>query len=101
MNPLFFIPFILVQPVLAIITSIAYYTGFIPPITNIAPWTMPVGLGAFFNTNGSIAAMLLSLFNLGVATLMYLPFVIIANKAQSEIDRQVESEEEIADSLKF
>ena len=32
---------------------------------------------------------------------MYLPFVIIANKAQNEIDRQVESEEEIADSLKF
>jgi len=101
MNPLFFIPFLLVQPVLTIITSIAYYTGFIPPITNIAPWTMPVGLGAFFNTNGSIAAMLLSLFNLAVATLIYLPFVIIANKAQTEIDRETESEEEIAASLKF
>lgn len=101
MNPLFFIPFILVQPILAIITSIAYYTGLIPPITNIAPWTMPVGLGAFFNTNGSIAALLLSLFNLGVATLIYLPFVIIANKAQTSIDSEVQSEEEIADSLKF
>lgn len=101
MNPLFFIPFILVQPILAIITSIAYYTGLIPPITNIAPWTMPVGLGAFFNTNGSIAALLLSLFNLGVATLIYLPFVIIANKAQTAIDSEVQSEEEIADSLKF
>ncbi|NSL62965.1 PTS N,N'-diacetylchitobiose transporter subunit IIC, partial [Yersinia pestis] len=65
------------------------------------PWTMPAGLGAFFNTNGSIAALLLSLFNLGVATLVYLPFVIIANKAQGEIDRTVESEDDIANSLKF
>ncbi|AHK18110.1 PTS system N,N'-diacetylchitobiose-specific transporter subunit IIC [Yersinia similis] len=101
MNPLMFIPFIMVQPILAIITSVAYYSGLIPPITNIAPWTMPAGLGAFFNTNGSIAALLLSLFNLGVATLVYLPFVIIANKAQGEIDRTVESEDDVANSLKF
>ncbi len=50
-----FIPFVLVQPILAAITLVAYYTGIIPPITNIAPWTMPTGLGAFFNTNGSVA----------------------------------------------
>ncbi|SQI31989.1 PTS system N,N'-diacetylchitobiose-specific EIIC component [Serratia plymuthica] len=101
MNPVMFIPFILVQPVLTIITTVAYYTGMIPPITNIAPWTMPVGLGAFFNTNGSIVAMLLSFFNLGVATLIYLPFVMISNKAQSQIDQATESEEDIAKALKF
>jgi len=100
MNPVMFIPFILVQPVLAAITLAAYYTGIIPPITNIAPWTMPTGLGAFFNTNGSIAALLVALFNLGVATLIYMPFVIISNKAQSAIDQE-ESEEEIAEALKF
>ncbi|MFR2697560.1 MAG: PTS N,N'-diacetylchitobiose transporter subunit IIC, partial [Proteus mirabilis] len=66
----------------------------------IAPWTMPTGLGAFFNTNGSIAALLLALFNLAVATLIYLPFVIISNKAQTEIDKE-ESEEDIANALKF
>jgi PTS system cellobiose-specific IIC component len=100
MNPVMFIPFILVQPVLAAITLAAYYTGIIPPITNIAPWTMPTGLGAFFNTNGSIAALLVALFNLGVATVIYLPFVIISNKAQSKIDED-ESEADIAAALKF
>ncbi len=40
MNPVMFIPFILVQPILAAITLAAYYSGIIPPITNIAPWTM-------------------------------------------------------------
>ncbi|MDU4094930.1 MAG: PTS N,N'-diacetylchitobiose transporter subunit IIC [Pantoea sp.] len=100
MNPVMFIPFMLVQPVLAAITLAAYYVGIIPPITNIAPWTMPTGLGAFFNTNGSIAALLLALFNLSIATLIYLPFVVIANKANRVIAEQ-ESEEDIANALKF
>ncbi|MNO00590.1 N,N'-diacetylchitobiose permease IIC component [compost metagenome] len=67
----------------------------------MAPWTMPAGLGAFFNTNGSIAAALLAIFNLGIATLMYVPFVLIANKAQAVIEEEQESEEDIALALKF
>ncbi|EEE0986114.1 PTS transporter subunit EIIC [Salmonella enterica] len=89
-----------VQPILAAITLVAYYLGIIPPITNIAPWTMPTGLGAFFNTNGSVAALLVALFNLAVATLIYLPFVVVANKAQNAIEQE-ESEEDIANALKF
>jgi len=100
MNPVMFIPFILVQPLLAAITLTAYYLGIIPPVTNIAPWTMPAGLGAFFNTNGSVAAFLLAIFNLGIATLLYMPFVAIANKAATVIDEE-ESEEDIALALKF
>ncbi|MGL4916043.1 MAG: PTS transporter subunit EIIC, partial [Aeromonas allosaccharophila] len=101
MNPILVVPFILVHPVLMGITMAAYYAGIIPPITNIAPWTMPTGLGAFFNTNGSVAAFCLAIFNLGVATMMYIPFVLIANKAQNVIDEEEESEEDIALALKF
>ena len=100
MNPVMFIPFVLIQPLLAAITMTAYTLGIIPPVTNLAPWTMPTGLGAFFNTNGSIAALLLALFNLGVAVVVYLPFVVIANKAQTVIEEE-ESEEDIANALKF
>ena len=100
MNPVMFIPFVIIQPLLAAITMTAYTLGFIPPVTNLAPWTMPTGLGAFFNTNGSIAALVLALFNLGIAVLVYLPFVVVANKAQTVIDEE-ESEEDIANALKF
>ncbi len=72
--------------------------GIIPPVTNIAPWTMPTGLAAS-HTNGSVAALPVALFNLGIATLIYLPFVV-ANKAQNAIDKE-ESEEDIANALKF
>ncbi|KNC88203.1 PTS N-acetylglucosamine transporter subunit IIABC [Trabulsiella odontotermitis] len=61
---------------------------------------MPTGLGAFFNSNGSIAALLVALFNLGVSVLVYLPFVTISNKAQTVINEE-ESEEDIAEALKF
>lgn len=100
MNPVLMIPFILIQPILAGLTLIAYSLGIIPPSTNFAPWTMPPGLGAFFNSNGSIAALVMALVNLAVATAIYLPFVIIANKAQSEIEHS-ESEAEITAALKF
>jgi PTS system cellobiose-specific IIC component len=101
MNPVLMVPFLLVHPVLMGITMAAYYAGIIPPITNTAPWTMPTGLMAFFTTNGSVAAFCLAIFNLGVATLMYMPFVLIANKAQNVIEEEEESEEDIALALKF
>ncbi len=87
LNPVLFIPYIIVQPILAIVTTIAYSVGFIPPITNMAPWTMPVGLGAFFNTNGSINAMILAFINLAIATVIYFPFVVVGNKV-AEKERQ-------------
>ncbi|WES70266.1 PTS N,N'-diacetylchitobiose transporter subunit IIC [Superficieibacter sp. HKU1] len=100
MNPLMMIPFVMIQPILAGITLAAYAMGIIPPSTNFAPWTMPPGLGAFFNSNGSIGALVLALFNLAVATLFYLPFVIISNKAQTVIEEE-ESEEDIRNALSF
>ncbi|EPM6985174.1 hypothetical protein ACTPIY_003520, partial [Klebsiella pneumoniae] len=36
----------------------------------------------------------------GVATLVYLPFVVLSNKAQTVIEQE-ESEEDIANALKF
>lgn len=100
MNPVLMLPFVLIQPLLAGITLAAYSLGLIPPSTNFAPWTMPPGLGAFFNSNGSIAALILALVNLVLATLVYLPFVIIANKAQGVIAEE-ESETDIRAALQF
>ncbi len=51
------------------------------------------------SSHGSIAALLLALFNLGVAVLVYLPFVVISNKAQTQSMKK--REEDIANALKF
>lgn len=99
MNPVMFIPFILVQPLLAAITLTAYYPALSRPSPTLRR-DHAGGSGAFFNTNGSVTAFLLAIFNLGIATLLYMPFVAIANKAATVIDEE-ESEEDIALALKF
>ncbi len=99
MNPVMFIPFVLIQPILAAITLAAYSMGIIPPVTNLAPWTMPTGLGAFFNSNG-VSPHFAWRCSTCVSVLVYLPFVAVSNKAQAVIEEQ-ESEEDIANALKF
>lgn len=80
LNPLYFIPFVLVSVVGAIIAYVLTALGVIPPVYVIVPWIMPTGLYAFFATGGSIMAALVSILNLFVAFLIWTPFVLIANK---------------------
>lgn len=80
LNPLYFIPFVLVSVVGAIIAYVLTAIGVIPPVYVIVPWIMPTGLYAFFATGGSIMAALVSILNVFVAFLIWTPFVLIANK---------------------
>lgn len=80
LNPIYFIPFILVQPILTLIAYFATVAGFAGPIVNSVPWTTPPILNAFLATNGSLGAAFISLINIVVAFFIFLPFVYIANK---------------------
>lgn len=84
LNPIFLIPFVIGSPIL---TAIAYYAtklGFAGPIVNSVPWTTPPILNGFLATNGSFGAVIVSIINLLVAFVIYLPFVIIANRDQEK-----------------
>ncbi len=80
LNPIYFIPFILVQPVLTLVAYFATVAGIAGPIVNSVPWTTPPVLNAFLATNGSIGAAFISLINIVIAFFIFLPFVYIANK---------------------
>lgn len=82
LNPIYIIPFLLVQPVLTVIAYYATALGFAGPIVNTVPWTTPPLLNAFLATNGSLGAVIVSAVNLVVAFAIYAPFVILANKAK-------------------
>lgn len=88
LNPILFIPFLLVPGVLALIAYLATASGIIPPTYVQIPWITPVGIGAFLATGakgfGSIMAALISILNLAIATLIYLPFVRLAEKQAVE-----------------
>lgn len=85
LNPIYFIPFIIVQPVLTIVAYVATTAGFAGPIVNSVPWTTPPVLNAFLATNGSMGAVVVALINLALAFVIYLPFVMVANAQAKKI----------------
>lgn len=84
LNPIFLIPFLLVQPVLTIVAYLATVAGIAGPIVNTVPWTTPPILNAYLATNGSIGAALVALVNLVIAFVIYLPFVLVANRQKEK-----------------
>lgn len=86
LNPLYFFPWVLVPVVTAAIALGFTYAGIIPPVYIQVPWIMPVGLYAFFATGGNVMAALVALLNLVVSFLIWLPFVILANKEQEKAE---------------
>lgn len=82
LNPIYFVPFVLVQPILTLTGYFATLWGFAGPIVNSFPWTTPPILNAYLATNGSLGAVVISALNIVIAFFIYLPFVLIANKTK-------------------
>lgn len=79
LNPLLFIPFIVCPAVMSSVAYIATSLGLVAPVTQNVTWVMPPVLYGFFSTGFDWRAILLSLVNLALATLIYLPFVKMAD----------------------
>ena len=86
LNPIFFIPFILIPVVLTIISYFAISIGLVPRTIAMMPWTTPPIIGGFLVT-GSIRGALLALVNLIISVVIYLPFVLVAEKIEEKNDR--------------
>lgn len=87
LNPIYIIPFVLNQPILAMVAYYASILGFAGPIVNSVPWTTPPVLNALLATNFSWGAGLIAVLNLGIAFVIYLPFVFVANSADSKLNQ--------------
>ncbi len=77
-NPVYLIPFVAVPLVLLLISYAAIQVGLVPPPVFNIHWTTPPFISGWLVT-GSWRGSGLQLFNLCVATLMYIPFVRMAN----------------------
>lgn len=80
LNPLLFIPFLSCPAVMASIAYLATSLGLVSPVTQSVTWVMPSILYGFFSTGFDWRSIVLSLINLALATLIYLPFVKMADK---------------------
>lgn len=91
LNPIYFIPFVLVQPICFYIAVFFTKIGFIPIITNNVPWTVPPLISGILFT-GTFKGAIVQLINIIVGIIIYLPFVKIADSIELK-KQQVKKEE--------
>ncbi|WP_081755942.1 PTS sugar transporter subunit IIC [Paucisalibacillus sp. EB02] len=76
LNPVMLIPFILIPVTLTIISYLAISTGLVPKTVAILPWTTPPILSGYLVSGGSWRGIALQIFNIALAVIMYIPFVM-------------------------
>jgi PTS system cellobiose-specific IIC component len=95
LNPLYFIPWVIAQPLAFYIGLFFIKIGFIGPIVNNVPWTMPTLLSGLLYT-GNIQGLIVQLVIVIATTAIYIPFIRIDNKLNPDkIDDDL-SDQEVA-----
>lgn len=82
MNPVLAIPFMIAPAVSAAFAYLMTVLGFCGRMVVNAPWTTPPVLMAFLSSGGSGGAAVTQLICIGIAVLIYIPFVMISNRQQ-------------------
>ena len=92
LNAIYFIPFTFTRVVSTIIAYVAFTIGIVPLPTGLAqvPWTTPPIISGFLVT-GSINGAILQIVLLVITTLIWIPFVKIADKQIYEKEQQPET----------
>lgn len=80
MNPLFFLPFVFVPLINAIIAWNVTQLGLLDPFISMLPWSMPSPIGAYLAANGSFHNLLMVFFAIFNSWLLYRPFFKVHEK---------------------
>ncbi|ELQ6148896.1 PTS sugar transporter subunit IIC [Cronobacter turicensis] len=75
MNPVFFLPFILVPMVNAVLAWTATKLGWLAQVVSLTPWTTPAPIGASWAANWAFSPVVMCLICMVMSALMYYPFV--------------------------
>ena len=90
-NPAFLLPFVLVPVLLLGISYMALVSGLVPLPVYHVDWITPPLINSYLAT-GSWRGVALQMFNLTVATLVYIPFVGLADRVKIVNRRKVFAE---------
>lgn len=94
MNPVMFLPFILVPMVNATLAWFAVDTGLVARVVSLTPWTTPAPIGASWAANWAFSPVIMCGICMLVSAVMYLPFL----KAYEKTLLQQEAEQNAATS---
>lgn len=81
LNPILFLPFLIVPVVSLLIGYAAVASGFMPVVTTTVTWTTPAPLSGYA-ASGSASGALVQAVILAVGTVIYAPFVRLAEHMQ-------------------
>lgn len=100
MNPLFFLPFVLVPMVNATLAYFALDFDLVSRVVSMTPWTTPAPIGASWAANWSFSPVILCLLCMVTSAAMYFPFLKAYEKQllEQEHENAVEQSEEAAQS---
>lgn len=90
LNPIYLIPFILTPLVLTVISYLAIASGIVPHTIAMSVWTTPPILYGALST-GSIMGAVLSIINIAVGVLIYIPFVAASEKMAKDAEAKVQT----------
>jgi PTS system cellobiose-specific IIC component len=85
LNPIYVIPFICTPLVLTLVSYFVTFIGLVPKTIAVVHWTMPPIISGFLAT-GSVMGVILQLANIAIGILIYMPFVLVAEKHARELD---------------
>ena len=94
MNPLFFLPFVLVPMINATLAYIALDLNLVARVVSLTPWTTPGPIGASWAANWSFSPVILCLLCMASAAIMYLPFLKAYEKQLLEQEAANKADEE-------
>ena len=89
LNPIFVIPFLLAPIVSYIVAYTFTSVGLLPAVSYIIPWTTPPILSGLFATGFSVMGPVVQLINLTLSVIIYIPFVVIANKIEARKESEM------------
>jgi PTS system cellobiose-specific IIC component len=87
LNPLYFIPWLVAQPLAFYIGYFFIKIGFIAPIVNNVPWTVPTLISGLLYT-GSINGLIVQAVIVIVTTAIYIPFIKVDNKLNPDVEKK-------------
>lgn len=94
MNPVFFLPFIIVPMINAVLAYTATSMGLLAKVVSLTPWTSPAPLGASWAANWTFSPVVMCLICMVMSALMYYPFLkayertLLKQEAENEADSQ-------------
>lgn len=91
LNPLLFVPWVLGFGLLYVLNAILGVLGITPPMVSMVVWTMPAPLASFIGSGFKPLALVITLVNMLLIFLMFLPFFKVLEKQELEAEKANEA----------